>query len=128
MKHDPERWLHDYQTYGYVVVEDVVSPDLLAAMRQELDRIMATPRDLPPHLQRHITYEHEYVKRKPGVTELNDQQMGDAIKLLMELPLFAPVFRDLILYPPLLDVLETLFGSSEFHFHNYKAIIKAPHV
>ena len=42
--------------------------------------------------------------------------------------LFDPVFGELICYPPLLDVLQTLFASSEFAFHNYKAIIKAPRV
>ena len=45
-----------------------------------------------------------------------------------ELPLFDPIFAELILHEPLLDILEALFESSEFAFHNYKCIIKAPRV
>lgn len=128
MKHDPARWLRDYQAHGYLVVEDLVAPALLHRMREELERITAAPTALPDYLQRHLTYERDYTRRKPGLTEKTDAEMGDAIKLIMELPLFAPVFRDLILYEPLLEVLQTLFGSPEFHFHNYKCIVKAPYV
>jgi ectoine hydroxylase-related dioxygenase (phytanoyl-CoA dioxygenase family) len=44
----------------------------------------------------------------------------------MELPLFDPVFRNLIVYERVLDILEALFGTSEFAFHNYKCICKMP--
>jgi ectoine hydroxylase-related dioxygenase (phytanoyl-CoA dioxygenase family) len=44
----------------------------------------------------------------------------------MEVPLFDQVFRDVITYPRVLDILETLFESTEFSFHNYKAICKMP--
>ena len=38
------------------------------------------------------------------------------------------MFADLICYEPLLDVLEAIFASTEFSFHNYKCIIKAQRV
>ena len=46
----------------------------------------------------------------------------------MELPLFDPYLARFIGYDPLLDILQTLFASTEFHFHNYKCINKAPAV
>jgi len=50
------------------------------------------------------------------------------VRNIMELPLFDPAFVRMINHDPLLDVLEAVFDSSEFHFHNYKCIIKAPKV
>src|ERR1051326_922802 len=38
------------------------------------------------------------------------------------------MFAELICHTPLLDVLEALFDSGEFAFHNYKCIIKAARV
>jgi phytanoyl-CoA hydroxylase len=54
--------------------------------------------------------------------------VGNAIRNIMELPLFAPETADLICHERLLDILEAIFQSSEFHFHNYQCIVKAPRV
>lgn len=120
---EPEKWLHDYAETGYLVVENVVEPTLLEALRQALEAIEAgvANETLPPSLRSHVVLERDRTRHlHTGVVD------SDAISLIMELPLFAPVFRDLILYPRVLDILETLFGSSEFAFHNYKAVYKMP--
>ncbi len=128
MQHEPERWQADYDRHGYLVVEDCLGPSTLAALRQGIERITADPDGLPPHLKRHLDFERDYVRRNPHYNELSAEQMGNALRNIMELPLFDPVFADLILYPPLLDVLQALFRSPEFHFHNYKCVVKAPKV
>lgn len=77
--------------------------------------------ELPPHLAAHVQTERE---RSAG------QRLGGqgsaAISVVMELPLFSRAFAELIQYPHVLDVLEALFASSEFSFHNCKAICKMP--
>src|SRR5205823_6064228 len=80
------------------------------------------------HLKRWIDFERNYVQDKPQYNELDSAQVGNAIRNIMELPLFAPVFAQLILHEPLLDILEALFEGREFAFHNYKCIVKAPRV
>ena len=128
MIHDPQRWLADYERDGYVVIPDCIDPPTLARLRDALDRIAAGFAKLPPDLRHHIKFETDFLKFQPNMNDLTAEQVGGAIKLIMELPLFDKAFAELILYDPLLDVLQTLFGTSEFAFHNYKAIIKAPRV
>lgn len=128
MKHEPQRWQADYERDGYLVVQDCLDGDTLAKLRQEIEKITAAPDDLPPRLKYFLDFERDYVAKNPHYNELTSAQVGNALRNIMELPLFSPVFSDLILYNPLLDVLETIFGTGEFHFHNYKCIIKAPKV
>jgi ectoine hydroxylase-related dioxygenase (phytanoyl-CoA dioxygenase family) len=125
---DSREWLADFERDGYLVVENLVDPATLQAMRDRLDEITANPRALPDYLQRYIGYETDYARKRPQYQDKSDSEIGDAIRILMELPRFGPVFQDLILYDPLLDVLQTLFGTPEFHFHNYKGVFKAPGV
>lgn len=119
----PEEWRARYERDGYLVVEDAVEPSLLAALRDGLEEIEAAFKagTLPGSLARHISRERDRTRGS-----LAGQVDSDAISNIMELPLFAPVFRDLIAYPRVLDVLEALFGTPEFHFHNYKCICKMP--
>jgi len=128
MKHDPQRWQADYERNGYLVVPDCLDPKTLAQLRQEIAKITAAPDDLPPRLKQYLDFERDYVAQNPRYNDLSAAQVGNALRNIMELPVFAPAFADVILYQPLLDVLETLFGTTEFHFHNYKCIIKAPKV
>ncbi|WP_428938929.1 phytanoyl-CoA dioxygenase family protein [Fontivita pretiosa] len=128
MKHEPQRWKADYERDGYVVVPDCVDAELLGRLRAAADRITSNYNRLPPSLRVHIQLEQDFLKFQPQTNDLPPERIGDAIKLIMELPMFDPIFADLICHEPLLDVLETLFGTSEFAFHNYKAIIKAPRV
>ena len=128
MLHAPARWLADYERDGYLVVEDCLDPAARATLRRAVERITADPDHLPPRLKQFLDFERDYVARNPHYNELAPPQVGNALRNIMELPLFEPALADLILYPPLLDVLETLFGTPEFHFHNYKCIVRAPRV
>jgi hypothetical protein len=110
------------------VVENAIEPALLERMRAGIEKITADPDSFPPRLKRHLDFERTAVTRRPGINELSPEQVGNALRNVMELPLFDPVFAELICYKPVLDVLEALFRTSEFAFHNYKCIIKAPRV
>ena len=109
---DPATWREQFAETGYLVVEDAVEPERLQHMREALERIeRAVAEDtLPAHLRR-------FVGSVVG---------GDTITNVMELPLFDPVFRDLIVHPRVLDILEAIFETAEFGFHNYKCIWKMP--
>jgi len=128
MKHEPQRWRENYDRDGYVVVEDCLDAGTLSALRGAVERITREPDSLPEHLKRWIDFERSYVQRRPEYNELTSDQVGNAVRNIMELPIFDPAFARLIAYEPVLDVLESLFGSTEFAFHNYKCIIKAPRV
>lgn len=128
MKHEPDKWKADYNRDGYLVVEDCVDADTLAALRAGIDRITDDPDSLPKNLRGHVQLERDYIAKQPQYNDLNIEQVGNAVRNIMELPKFDAVFADFLLHEPLLDVLEAVFESSEFHFHNYKCIIKAPRV
>jgi len=119
---DPAIWRRSYAIDGYLVVENALDAELLAEMKAELERIEQGVKDetLTSDLRRFVTRECDrenlYIEKVESTAICN----------IMELPLFAPVFRDLIAYPRVLDVLEALFESSEFSFHNYKCIAKMP--
>jgi len=129
MQHEPAKWKRDYDRDGYLVVADVLGPEKLAELRRAIERITDDPDALPADQRRHVQLERDYFKQQPRYNADTDEQaIGQAVRNIMELPLFDPCLAELICYEPLLDVLEVLFGSSEFHFHNYKCIIKAPKV
>lgn len=121
-QHDPEGWRRSYEEQGYLVVENAVEPRLLEQLREALERIEnAVAEDtLPPHLSRWITLESQ------RTDSAGRSSTSNTISNIMEAPLFDPVFRDLIAYPRVLDILEALFESTEFSFHNYKCICKMP--
>jgi len=76
-----------------------------------------------------VQLECDYFDNQPNYNkDMDRQRIGNAVRNIMELPLFDPAFVRMINHDPLLDVLEAVFDSSEFHFHNYKCIIKAPKV
>lgn len=116
----PQRWRDTYARDGYLVVEDVLEPAALAAMRAALDRIEheVGGGSLSPGLRQWVTLERDHTHEGRADT--------DTISNIMELPLFDPVFRDLIVEPRVLDILQALFESGEFSFHNYKCIAKMP--
>lgn len=130
MEHQPDKWISDYQRDGFLVVPDVLDAETLAGLSQQIDRITADLDALPNELRRCIETERDFLQQ-PGSQKYNHlglHQVGHAVRKIMELPLFSPPLAELICYEPLLDVLETLFNTSEFHFHNYKCVIKAPRV
>ena len=130
MIHQPEKWKADYERDGYLVVENLIDEQTLATLRGEIEKITDDPDALPARLRRHVQLERDYLasESQQKYNELGTEQVGNAVRNIMELPLFSPPLAELIAYEPLLDVLEALFESPEFHFHNYKCIIKAPKV
>jgi len=128
MLHQPEKWAADYARDGYLVVPDCLDTQTLSSLREAVQKIQDGVEMLPAGLRRHISMEKDFLVREPDKNDLSAHKLGNAIKLIMELPLFSPALARLIAYRPLLDVLEVLFESSEFSFHNYKAIIKAAQV
>lgn len=116
-------WTRQYQETGFLVVPDAIDDDTLAQLQgamEQLERDFANDQ-LAPDLRPFVATERQ---RSAG------QRLGssesDAISVVMELPLFAPAFAQTIRAPRVLDVLETLFASREFSFHNLKAICKMP--
>ena len=103
MEHNPARWKADYERDGYLVVENVLDTQTLSTLRAGIERITADPDTLPDHLRRHIQFERDYVKKRPDQNDHDAAQVGDAVRNIMELPLFDPVFGELIAYEPLLE-------------------------
>jgi hypothetical protein len=122
-KPEPDRWRRAYAEDGYLVVENAVEDGLLQRLRDALERIEQAVADetLPAHLRRWVSLERD---RTRGLS--SGTVDSSAISNIMELPLFDPLFRDLIVYDRVLDILEALFESGEFAFHNYKCICKMP--
>ena len=119
----PAEWRRQYEETGYLVVENAVDAETLQALREGVDRIEQRVADntLPPGLRGLVSLERD---RTRGLRA--GQVDSQAISNIMELPLFDPVFRALIVCPRVLDILEALFESTEFAFHNYKCICKMP--
>lgn len=128
MTRNAARWKADYDHSGYLVVPNAIHSQTLARLDAAIEEIRRDPDSLPPHLKQHIDFERNYVKARPDQNDLTPAQVGNAIRNIMELPLFSPGLAEFIAYPAVLDVLEALFGTSEFSFHNYKCIVKAPRV
>ncbi len=126
MKFDPDRWRRDYDRDGYLVVEDVLCEPLLSRLRDAADLLCADPDNLPPHLFQLVSFERDWIRRRPHMNRHTPKQVGNAIRNIMDLSLFDPLFAELIFHDAQLDILEVLFGSTEYHFLNYKCILKAP--
>lgn len=119
----PDAWRRAYGQAGYLVVENAVDAHLLHRMREKLEDIQRQVSEgmFPAHLRKHLSLEGD---RPP-----HQQSPGSdptQIFNMMELPLYDPLFANLILYPRVLDILEALFETTEFAFHNYKCICKMP--
>ncbi|MBO0800236.1 MAG: phytanoyl-CoA dioxygenase family protein, partial [Blastocatellia bacterium] len=116
MKYEPESWRDAYQTNGFVVIQDLLDATTLSRLRDELTRIIENPDSLPPSLKGKLFFECQHVKNNPqwyaGI--LSPEECGLAVRQIEDLALFDTSFAELINYPPLLDVLEALFDSSEF--------------
>src|SRR5215813_7547190 len=119
VKYEPEAWRKAYQDNGFVVVQDLLDPTTLSRVRDELTRIIENLESLPPSLKGKIFFERDHVKNNPqwyaGI--LNPEECGLAVRQIEDLALFDASFAELIRYQPMLDVLETLFESSEFSFN-----------
>ena len=122
-KKTPEKWRRDYEASGYLVVENAIDAATLSRMREALERIESDFQNetLPPQLRRFVSTERDRTRHQRA-----GSVGSDTINNVMELPLFDEAFRDFLIYPRVLDVLEALFQTSEFHFHNLKCIAKMP--
>ncbi|MBI3941586.1 MAG: phytanoyl-CoA dioxygenase family protein, partial [Chloroflexi bacterium] len=120
---DISGWRQRYEESGYLLVENVVDGGTLDRLRAGLERIerQVAEGSLPENLRRWISLERDRTRSlRAGQVDTG------TISNIMELPLFDAVFADFITYPRVLDILEALFGTAEFSFHNYKAICKMP--
>jgi ectoine hydroxylase-related dioxygenase (phytanoyl-CoA dioxygenase family) len=118
MEHAPQHWRRAYQDDGFVIVQDLLDSALVSKLRDGMDQITGGLDRLPPRLKEKIFLERDHVRNNPqwytGI--LAPEDCGGAVRQLADLALFAPAFAELICYPPLVEILETLFGSLEFSF------------
>jgi hypothetical protein len=118
MQHTPETWQRSFHDNGFVIVPNLLEPALVSRLRDSMDQITGGVASLRPHLLEKIFLERDHVRNNPhwycGLLAPDD--CGSAVRQIADLGLFAPLFAELIAYPPLLDVLETLFASPEFSF------------
>jgi ectoine hydroxylase-related dioxygenase (phytanoyl-CoA dioxygenase family) len=119
MKYEPEAWEKAYRDDGFVVIPDLLDPATLASLRAGLEEIVGNLAGLPPELKEKIFLERTHVQNNPQwyAGLLTPEECGESVRQIEDLALFAPAFAALICYPPLLDVLEALFASSEFSFN-----------
>ncbi|HVI50182.1 MAG TPA: phytanoyl-CoA dioxygenase family protein, partial [Candidatus Sulfotelmatobacter sp.] len=107
-----------YQDDGFVIVQDLLGSALLSQLRDDMDKVTGGLETLPPRLKEKIFLERDHVRNNPqwykGV--LAAEECGGAVRQIADLGLFAPTFAELIVHPPLSDVLEALFASPEFSF------------
>ena len=119
MRYEPEAWKKNYMDDGFVIVRDLLDSETLFTLRDGLERITGNLDGLAPELKGKIFLEREHVKNNPqwyaGI--LAPEACGESVRQIDDLPLFDSAFAGLICYPPLLDVLEALFESTEFSFN-----------
>jgi ectoine hydroxylase-related dioxygenase (phytanoyl-CoA dioxygenase family) len=119
MRYEPEAWRKAYQDNGFVVVQDLLDPATLSGMRDELTRIIENLESLPSSLKGKRFFERDHVKNNPqwyaGI--FTPEECGLVVRQIGDLALFDASFAELICYPLMLDVLETLFESSELSFN-----------
>jgi hypothetical protein len=116
VQHTPEAWRTAFQDDGFVIVRDLLEPALVSRLRKLIDQIAGGVAGLRPHLQQKIFLERDHVRSNPQWYRgtLAPEDCGEAVRQIGDLSLFAPEFAQLITYPPLLDVLQSLFASPEF--------------
>jgi ectoine hydroxylase-related dioxygenase (phytanoyl-CoA dioxygenase family) len=113
-----QEWRRAYEADGFVIVQDLLDSALVSRLRDAMDKITGGLETLPPRLKEKIFLERDHVRNNPqwytGV--LAPEDCAGAVRQIADLGLFAATFAELIVYPPLSDVLEALFGNPEFSF------------
>ena len=118
MKSKAEIWRKAYRDDGYVIICDLVDSQLLLKLREAMERITNNLEGLPPNFKDKIFFERDHVKNNvQRYPDLTAEQCGNSVREISDLPLFDSDFAELICYPPLLDMLEALFQSTEFSFY-----------
>jgi ectoine hydroxylase-related dioxygenase (phytanoyl-CoA dioxygenase family) len=118
LKHVAEEWRKAYQDDGFVIVPNLLDSAQLSRLRDGIDKITGGVESLRPRLKEKIFLERDHVRNNPQwyTDVLKPEDCGPAVRQIADLGLFAPLFAELLAFPPLLDVLETLFDSPEFSF------------
>jgi ectoine hydroxylase len=118
MNYGAEIWREAYANDGYVIINDLIDSETLLKLCEAMERITNNPEGIPANLKDKIFFEREHVKNNAQrYPDLTAEQCGNSVREISDLPLFDSVFARLICYPPLLDVLEALFQSTEFSFY-----------
>ena len=118
MKYTPNDWLTAYRNQGFVIVPDLIDTATLSKLRQGIEKITSAVEMLSSELQEKVFLERDHVKTNHEWYEgtIIEQDCGNSVRQIADLPLFDPLFEKLISYPAMLDVLEVLFESSDFSF------------
>ncbi|MDQ3713101.1 MAG: phytanoyl-CoA dioxygenase family protein, partial [Acidobacteriota bacterium] len=120
----------DFDENGFVIIENLLDKLMLKNLRENLEKITGDVNSVPSNLADKLFFEREHIKNNPQYYQgiLTAEECGDSVRQIDDLPLFDSAFADLICYPRLLDVLESLFESSEFSFTMMIARPKAARV
>jgi ectoine hydroxylase-related dioxygenase (phytanoyl-CoA dioxygenase family) len=128
MRYDPDAWRDSYHEDGFVIIHDLLDSKTLSRLRDGMEKITTDVEKLPARLQEKIFLERDHVKNNPqwyaGI--LTPEECGTSVRQIADIALFDPVFAELICYEPLLDVLESLFESTEFGLTFITGRPKAP--
>lgn len=104
------KWREVFQRDGFVIVENVVSPDLLKRLRNCLSGIQRGHAKLEPPFKSRTYFTN------PGSTSTDKTPPRQQVRLISDVTIFGWPFKELICVPSLLEVLESLLGTPEFAF------------
>lgn len=121
---------NDFQENGFVIIENLLDEATLEKLRLSLGKITNAPNAVSTELAGKLFFERQHVKNNPQWYEniLTLDECGESVRQIADLPLFDAAFADLICYPPMLNVLESLFESPEYSFTMMIARPKAARV
>ena len=109
-----QRDIDQYHATGYLVVPDLLDPDILSRSRAAMDQLVASAAQVSQHTD---VYDLE-----PG------HNPADPKVRRIKLPhSHTPVFWELANYPPMVRILEKLLGPSGVRLQSSKINLKAPH-
>ena len=111
---------------GYVVVDGLFSEGEIAALGDELNRVISGVAALPGELRDQLVLERDLTQAQRG--EVSEADAGDHVFIVGELQRFSPTFEALIEHEGMLAVLCSCFESREFAFHYMNATIKSPRI
>jgi ectoine hydroxylase-related dioxygenase (phytanoyl-CoA dioxygenase family) len=102
-----------YQAQGWLVVDDVLDPAELAALRRVVAGMVEGARGLTAHTD---------------IYDLEPDHRPDAprVRRIKTPHVHTPYFRDLARHPKLLSILQRLLGSEAIRLHGSKINMKAP--
>ncbi|HYF02946.1 MAG TPA: phytanoyl-CoA dioxygenase family protein, partial [Patescibacteria group bacterium] len=115
-----------FEKDGYIIIEDFLPRAINDLLKAEIDTITDNIEILPEVLKKELLFEKDLTQKQRG--DIAVEECGNAIFLIGELLRFSDIFKNLLRYEPLLDVLECLFKSTEFEYHFSNVTIKSPRI